>query len=281
MKTLISATELAARLREPLPPRLLDCSFDLSDPAAGLRAWQRSHLPGAVYLHLEEDLSGPKRDPQGRFHGRHPLPDRATFAARLGALGIEPATPLVAYDAQGGPYAARAWWLLRWMGHEDVAVLDGGLAAWLAAGGATDDRLPQWPAAAAYPLHAPALATVDAEALRAGLGRWRLVDARAGERFRGEVEPLDRAAGHIPGARNRCFKDNLQPDGRFKSARVLRAEWLPLAAGEPLVHYCGSGVTACHNLLAAAHAGCGDGVLYPGSWSEWSDDPARPQARGA
>jgi thiosulfate/3-mercaptopyruvate sulfurtransferase len=281
MKTLISASELATRLQGPHAPRLLDCGFDLADPAAGRRAWQQAHLPGAAYLHLDEDLSGPKHDALGRFQGRHPLPERATFAARLGALGIGPETPLVAYDAQGGPYAARAWWLLRWIGHEDVAVLDGGLAAWRAAGLPTDDRVSRVDAIVPYPVHAPAMPTVDADTLRAGLGRWRLVDARAGERFRGEVEPLDRAAGHIPGARNRFFKDNLRPDGSFKSDDVLRAEWQPLSAGEPLVHYCGSGVTACHNLLAAAHAGLGDGLLYPGSWSEWSDDPSRPQARGA
>jgi thiosulfate/3-mercaptopyruvate sulfurtransferase len=162
-----------------------------------------------------------------------------------------------------------------------VAVLDGGLAAWRAAGLPTDDRVPHVDASAPYPVHTPAMPIVDADTLRAGLGRWRLVDARAGERFRGEVEPLDRAAGHIPGARNRFFKDNLRPDGSFKSADALRVEWQPLSAGESLVHYCGSGVTACHNLLAAAHAGLGDGLLYPGSWSEWSDDPSRPQARGA
>jgi thiosulfate/3-mercaptopyruvate sulfurtransferase len=281
MKTLIAAAEIAAALEGAHAPRLLDCSFELSDPEAGRRAWAREHLPGAFYLHLDQDLSGPRHDADGRFRGRHPLPERAAFAALLGRLGIEAATPVVAYDAQGGPYAARAWWLLRWMGHEDVAVLDGGVAAWRAHGGTFDDRLPQARACAPYPLHAAALPTLEADALRAGLGRWRLVDARAGERFRGEVEPLDRAAGHIPGARNRCFRDNLQPDGRFKSAAELRAEWAALAAGEALVHYCGSGVTACHNLLAAAHAGLGDGTLYPGSWSEWSDDPARPQARGA
>lgn len=280
MKTLIDATELLRDLAGAHPPLLLDCRFELADPAAGRRAWAEAHLPGALYLHLDEDLSGPKVDADGRFRGRHPLPDRAALAARLGALGIDPQTPLVAYDAQGGPYAARAWWLLRWMGHEDIAVLDGGLDAWRAAGGTLSATAPAPRPAATYPLHAPAMPTLDAGAVRAGLGRLRLVDARAGERFRGEVEPLDRAAGHIPGARHRCFKDNLGPDGRFKGAEALRAEWAPLASGGNLVHYCGSGVTACHNLLAAAHAGLGEGLLYPGSWSEWSDDPARPRARG-
>lgn len=280
MKTLISASELMAQLRGSQPPVLLDCSFDLADPGAGRRAWSEAHLPGAAYLHLDEDLSGRQHDAGGRFLGRHPLPDRATLAALLGTLGIGASTPVVAYDAQGGPYAARAWWLLGWMGHDDVAVLDGGLAAWRAAGGALTAEAPRPPAKPPYPSHALALPTLDAAAVRAGLGRLCLVDARAGERFRGEVEPLDRAAGHIPGARNRCFKDNLGPDGRFKSAEALRQEWSAYESGGNIVHYCGSGVTACHNLLAVAHAGLGEGSLYPGSWSEWSADPARPQAKG-
>jgi thiosulfate/3-mercaptopyruvate sulfurtransferase len=280
MKTLISAADLMRELAGAHPPLLLDCSFDLADPAAGRRAWSEGHLPGAFYLHLDEDLSGAKHGADGHFRGRHPLPKRAVLAARLGALGIDEATPVVAYDAQGGPYAARAWWLLKWLGHEDVAVLDGGVAAWQAAGGELTTVAPVPRSAAPYPLHAPAMPTLDAEAVRAGLGRLRLVDARAGERFRGEVEPLDRAAGHIPGARNRFFKDNLAPDGRFRSAAELKAQWAPLVGEGNLVHYCGSGVTACHNLLAVAHAGLGEGALYPGSWSEWSDDPARPQAKG-
>jgi thiosulfate/3-mercaptopyruvate sulfurtransferase len=280
MKTLISAAELMQQLQGAQPPLLLDCGFDLAQPDAGRDAWAQGHLPGAFYLHLNDDLAGAQRDGAGRFRGRHPLPERAVFAARLGALGIGPETPLVTYDSQGGPYAARAWWLLAWMGHDDVAVLDGGLAAWRAAGGALVADAPLARARAPYPLHAPALPTIDADALRAGLGRLRLVDARAGERFRGEVEPLDRAAGHIPGALHRFFKDNLDADGRFKSAPQLRAEWAPLVAAGALVHSCGSGVTACHNLLAAAHAGFGNGTLYPGSWSEWSDDPTRPQAKG-
>ncbi len=281
MKTLVSASDLMQQLAGAHVPVLLDCGFDLTDPGAGRRAWAEAHLPGAHYLSLDEDLAGPKQGADGRFRGRHPLPERAVLAARLGALGIGPATPVVAYDAQGGPYAARCWWLLRWLGHEDAAVLDGGIAAWRKAGGAVTAALPAVPPATPYPLHAAAMPTLDADALRAALGRVRLVDARASERFRGEVEPLDAAAGHIPGARNRFFKDNLGADGCFKSAAQLRAEWAPLAAGGSLVHSCGSGVTACHNLLAVAHAGLGEGTLYPGSWSEWSSDPARPQAAGA
>jgi len=280
MKTLISAPDLMQALNGPHAPVLLDCGFELSDPSAGRRAWGQGHLPGAHYLSLDDDLAGPKHDAAGRFRGRHPLPERAALGARLGDLGVGPATPVVAYDAQGGAYAARCWWLLRWLGHDDVAVLDGGIAAWRAEGGTvTDAPSPAWPCGS-YPLHAPALPTIDAEGVRAGVGRMHLVDARAGERFRGEVEPLDAAAGHIPGARNRCFRDNLAADGRFKSAAQLRTEWAPLTAGGALVHYCGSGVTACHNLLAVAHAGLGEGMLYPGSWSEWSSDPSRPQVVG-
>ena len=169
------------------------------------------------------------------------------------------------------------------MGHANVAVLDGGVAAWQEAGGALVIEASPPQAAAPYPELAPALPTIDATTLLTRLGSVALIDARAGERFRGEVEPLDKAAGHIPGARNRFFKDNLAPDGRFKSAADLRVEWTPLLGGleaAELVQQCGSGVTACHNLLALAHAGLGDSVLYPGSWSEWSADPARPQARG-
>jgi thiosulfate/3-mercaptopyruvate sulfurtransferase len=281
MKTLISADELMLQLQGSHPPLLLDCGFDLTDSEAGTRAWAASHLPGAHHLHLERDLSGDKHDSAGHFRGRHPLPDRAALASRLGTLGIGAATPVVVYDAQGSPYAARAWWLLRWLGHDDVAVLDGGVAAWRAAGGSMSAQAPPSPARGEpYPLRAPALPTLDVQAVQAGLGRLNLVDARAGERFRGEVEPLDRAPGHIPGARNRFFKDNLAPDGRFKSAAELRGEWQRLAHAGNLVHYCGSGVTACHNLLAAAHAGLDMGTLYPGSWSEWSSDPARAQAMG-
>ena len=283
MKTLINASDLLDAVFGSAAPVLLDCSFELTDPEAGEHAWRLGHLPGSRYVHLDRDLAGDKVDATGRFRGRHPLPERSRFAQRLGQLGITPSSAVVCYDAQGGPYASRAWWLLRWMGHADVAVLDGGVAAWREAGGAlvTDQTPP--PAAAPYPELAPALPSFDADTLLSRLGRVQLVDARAGERFRGEVEPLDKAAGHIPGARNRFFKDNLAPDGRFKSAADLRAEWTPLLAGRgagELVQHCGSGVTACHNLLALAHAGLGDSVLYPGSWSEWSADPARPQAKG-
>ena len=283
MKTLITAADLLAASGGTTPPVLLECSFDLSDPEAGARAWREAHLPGSLYVHLDRDLAGAKHDESGRFLGRHPLPARDAFARRLGEWGIAPARAVICFDAQGGVYASRAWWMLRWMGHADVAVLDGGVAAWREAGGAmtADAQSPR--AQAPYPERAAAMPTIDAATLLSQLGRVPLIDARAGERFRGEVEPLDKAAGHIPGARNRFFKDNLGADGRFKSAATLRAEWLPLLAGHEgaqAVQQCGSGVTACHNLLALAHAGLGESILYVGSWSEWSADPARPQARG-
>lgn len=273
--TLVDAATLRA-WNGPLV--LLDCSFDLGDPGAGERAHAAGHIPGARYAHLDRDLSGHKTG----HNGRHPLPERVAFAATAGRWGVKPGVQVVAYDAQGGPYAARAWWLLRWLGHDAVAVLDGGLAAWQAAGGALASGTEAAPPQAPYPASAaPAMRTIDAAALQAALGRLRVLDARAGERFRGEVEPLDRVAGHIPGATHRFFKDNLQADGRFKPAATLRAEFDAYATpADHVVHQCGSGVTACHNLLAMAHAGLEGSRLYPGSWSEWSSDPARPVAVG-
>ncbi len=270
--TLISAVELRA-LANPL---VIDCSFDLADTDAGERAYVAGHIPGAFYLHLDRDLCGTKTGPDGAFLGRHPLPDRDTFAALMRRLGLTAGRQVVAYDRQGGPYAAHLWWMLRWLGHAEVAVLDG---AW---DGDLTTALPTATPSDWQP-SAPQVAQISAAELLKQLGRVRVVDARAAERFRGEVEPLDKAAGHIPGASNRFFKDNLAADGRFKPAAQLRAEFQALIAphaAAAVVHQCGSGVTACHNLLAMAHAGLGDGLLYPGSWSEWSSDPARPVARG-
>jgi len=274
---LISTAELRAWPQTAPPPVLLDCGFDLADPAAGERAWRAGHLPGAQYAHLDRDLSGAKN---GR-NGRHPLPERAAFAATAGRWGVAPGVQVVTYDAQGGPYAARAWWLLRWLGHGAVALLDGGPAAWQAAGGALVTDVARVNPQPPYPPAAPAMPTIDTTALLAQLGRVRVLDARAAERFRGDVEALDPVAGHIPGAANRFFKDNLQPDGRFKPAPQLRAEFDAFATpAASMVHQCGSGVTACHNLLAMAHAGLEGSLLYPGSWSEWCADPTRPVARG-
>ncbi|MEO7009155.1 MAG: sulfurtransferase [Caldimonas sp.] len=279
LKTLVSAEELLALQAAGGAPRLVDASFDLADVEAGRRAWRAGHVPGSVYLHLDEDLSGAKT---GR-NGRHPLPERRVFAAVLGRIGIGPETAVVALDRHGGVYAARLWWMLRWMGHATVAVLDGGVDAWQRAGGAlvADTVVPT--ALAPYPERAPLTTQIDADTLAAQLGRTRVIDARAPERFRGEIEPLDAVGGHIAGALNRFHRNNLDAQGRFKPAPQLRAEFDALLGGQgaaAVTHQCGSGVTACHNLLAMEHAGLTGSALYPGSWSEWSADPARPVARG-
>jgi thiosulfate/3-mercaptopyruvate sulfurtransferase len=275
---LVSTTQLMAARAAGASPLIIDCSFDLADVGAGERAFAQAHLPGAVYAHLDRDLAGAKT---GR-NGRHPLPARADWAATLARLGVTPARAVVVYDAQGGMYAARAWWMLRWMGHRAVSVLDGGLGAWTAAGGGHETGAVQPVAAAtAYPEGDSLVATVDADALLRSLGRVTLLDARAGERYRGEVEPLDARAGHIPGARSRFFKDNLDVQGHFRPADQLRAAFMAFgSAPAQVVHQCGSGVTACHNLLAMEVAGLSGSALYPGSWSEWSSDPARPVALG-
>jgi thiosulfate/3-mercaptopyruvate sulfurtransferase len=267
--------------------RILDCRFDLMRPEAGREAFLAGHIPAAGYLHLDEDL-GAKGDATALCGGRHPLPSMARTAATFGRHGVAPRTTVVVYDAHGGMYAARAWWMLKWLGHGPVHVLDGGLAAWQAAGGAleggpavaVDDRGP-------YPLPAePGMGWVDAAAVRARIGRADavLIDARAPERYRGEVEPLDPVAGHIPGALNRPFAQNLDASGRFLPPDALRAAFEPLLAGRApseVVHQCGSGVTACHNLLAMTLAGLPGSRLYAGSWSEWCSQPDRPVARGA
>lgn len=274
MHPLISAGELLARRPQPV---LLDCSFDLADPTAGERSYREGHLSGAQYVHLDRDLSGPKTGQ----NGRHPLRERAQYAQWMGQLGITPGTTVVVYDRQGGMFAARAWWVLRWMGHAEATLLDGGLPAWQQEGATLTQDTPAPRAAAPYPSLAPAMPTLSADELLARLAEVLVIDARAPERYRGDVEPLDAVAGHIPGAVNRFFKDNLQADGRFKPAEQLRAEFEPLLNGRSVVQQCGSGATACHNLLAMEVAGLGGTALYPGSWSEWSSDPARPMARRA
>ncbi|CAB3846065.1 sulfurtransferase [Achromobacter sp. CF-sbj1-Ac2-l] len=282
--TLICAQDLARALQGPHRERILvlDCGFELTDPQAGRRHYDAGHLPGAFYVHLEDTLSGPKT---GR-NGRHPLPDRAALARALAALGVNPDTQVVAYDNAGGMYAARLWWLLRWIGHEAVAVLDGGANAWQAAGLPLTTDAPVPRAAGALVARDGRQPTLDYAGLRAALaGHDRLVlDARAPDRYRGENETLDAVGGHIPGARNRFFRDNLGADGRFLPPAALREAFLARLEGrapDAVVCQCGSGVTACHNLLAMEVAGLPGAALYPGSWSEWSAQPGAPIATGA
>ena len=279
--TLISASELAALLSSGPKPVVIDTSFDLADTDAGQTRFRASHLPGSHYLHLDRDLSAAKT---GR-NGRHPLPTRADFARVIGALGIGPETLVVALDAQGGVYAARLWWMLRWLGHRAVAVLDGGIQAWQRAGGALTDQPSPAPVPTPTPYpDRPSLApSVDADGVARRSARRAVLDARSGERFRGEVEPIDPVAGHIPGALNRFHRENLADGGVFKAPERLRDEFRALLgdrAADEVIHSCGSGVTACHNLLAMEHAGLAGSLLYPGSWSEWSADPTRAIARG-
>lgn len=277
--TLISADELAARIDDCV---IVDCRHDLFQPAKGATDYAASHLPGAVFLSIDHDLAGPKGD--GRS-GRHPLPDPATLRARLESIGLSDDRQLVVYDADTGSFAGRLWWLARWIGHQAVAVLDGGFRAWREAGYPLSADVPA-PRAGGSLSERPALASsLGAADLLADLPHRRrlVIDARAPERWRGDTEPLDPVGGHIPGALNRPLQLNLRPDGRFKPAEVLRQEFEALLAGRDpsqAVHSCGSGVSACHNLLAMQHAGLVGASLYPGSWSEWCADPSRPVAHG-
>ena len=280
-RTLVDAVSLVAMLAaDPHDrPVVVDTRFDLADTELGERQYREGHVPGSFYLHLDRDLSQAKT---GR-NGRHPLPSRATFAGTVGALGIAPGTQVVALDAHGGVYAARLWWMLRWLGHDAVAILDGGLAAWQRAGGTLTDAVTSMPGGAPYPERSSSMPTIDADGVAARAPRRAVVDARAGERFRGEVEPIDAVAGHIPGALNRFHRGNLDDVGAFKSPTQLRDEFAALLGGRApgdVIHSCGSGVTACHNLFAMEHAGLAGSFLYPGSWSEWSSDPSRPIAQG-
>ena len=257
---------------------VVDCRFSLGDTEAGARAYREGHLPGARYAHLDRDLSGPA----GPGRGRHPWPDADAFSRRLSAWGIAPRSRVVAYDAGDGAFAARLWCLLRMLGHDRVAVLDGGWARWTALGLPVDATVPD-PEPASYEGRFEASRLLHADATIRHLDRGGvLVDARGAERFRGEVEPIDPVAGHVPGAVNRPYTANLE-DGRFKPADRLRAEFDALLGGrgaDALVAMCGSGVTACHHLLAMEHAGLPGAGLFTGSWSGWISDPARPVATG-
>ncbi len=279
--TLVDVEALAAALDDP-GLRLVDARFALMDPAAGRQAYLQSHLPGAVHADLNEDLSDLSRADLGR----HPLPDDAAFARKLGEWGIGPDHQVVVHDAgDGSMAAARLWWLLKLLGHRRVAVLDGGLAAWRARGLPETAASPDVVPLPAYPARFDMRKVVDAAEVLQRLGEdsgW-LFDARAPERFRGEVEPIDPIAGHVPGAINRPFGANLR-DGRFKSPAELQAELMPMLAGRrpgDLVLMCGSGVTACHLLLAFEHARLPGARVYAGSWSGWITDPARPVERNA
>jgi thiosulfate/3-mercaptopyruvate sulfurtransferase len=278
--TLIPTDELAARL-DATDLVVVDVRHDLAQPDAwGESQYRAGHVPGARFVHLDRDLSAPKTG----TNGRHPLPSPEATAALFGRLGIDATKQVVAYDQQQGMYASRLWWMLRWLGHEAVAVLDGGFEKWRREGRPVTTDVPRVePAVFAIRRVVP---TVDAAAVLASLAERSLsvVDARSPERFRGETEPLDPVAGRIPGSINRPASQNLAPDFTFKPAPVLRADFERLLAGTPperVVHSCGSGVTACHNLLAMTIAGFGETKLYPGSWSEWCADPARPIAKGA
>jgi thiosulfate/3-mercaptopyruvate sulfurtransferase len=276
---LITAAELATHLDDPSWV-VVDCRFTLTDPMAGPAAYARSHIPGARYANLDEDLA---RHP-GPRDGRHPLPHAADFASRLGAWGIANDSTVVAYDEASGAIAARLWWLLGWLGHDRRLVLDGGFAAWNEAGLPIETHSPTWRPARFVPRRVADDSVVEAAelpALQAEGGL--LVDARAAPRYRGEQEPIDPVAGHVPGAVNRPGSANVEGDGRFRAPDTLRRELDELLADRPagnLIAMCGSGVTACQLLLAMAAAGLDGAKLYAGSWSEWIRDPARPIAKG-
>ncbi len=280
-KTLISAAELAGHIHDPKWV-VVDCRHDLQNLTAGREGYAIGHLPGAVFADMETRLSGEKRGADGVFRGRHPLPEKDALVETLRAWGVNDDSQVVAYDAHGGMYAARLWWLLRWLGHEAVAVLDGGMAAWQSLGQPLTQDEPSRPRGG-FTARAPFVPTVTAAEVLENIetGRKAVIDARAADRFRGENETIDPVGGHIPGAKNRFFKDNLQPDGRFKSASQLREDFEDIV-GDPrqAIMQCGSGVTACHNLLALEVAGMPGAALYPGSWSEWCADPSRPVETG-
>jgi thiosulfate/3-mercaptopyruvate sulfurtransferase len=281
-KTLVDTATLAAELDRP-GLVVVDCRFNLADPRAGEDAYLAGHIPGAIYAHLDRELA----DRSKRDRGRHPLPHASEFCTRLGRWGISPKSRVVVYDGADGAYAARLWWMLRLLGHEQVAVLDGGYAAWVQERRRVDQAVPR-PTQAVYNARfdiAQVVSTAVVAARMAGVGS-PLIDARAPERFRGDVEPIDAVAGHIPGAVNRHYALNLDAVGRFKAPDVLAAEFTALLQGarpQDVIHMCGSGVTSCHNLLAMEHAGLHGSRIYVGSWSEWIAEGgrARPVARGA
>lgn len=280
--TLISAAELKQHIDNPAFV-VLDCRAELTDPRAGAAAFAAGHIPGAQHADSDVHLSDKSPGPDGEFRGRHPLPTKEAFIETLRGWGVYPNSQVIVYDAHGGMFASRLWWMLRWVGHANVALLDGGLAAWQAVGGALSTDTP--PRSRGSITLQPALANVvSADQVMANLStkKQTVLDARAADRFRGENETIDPVGGHIPGAKNRWFKDNLQDDGRFKSAEQLRADFSALtSSADATILQCGSGISACHNALAMEIAGLSGASLYPGSWSEWSADKSRPVATGS
>ncbi|MEO0875834.1 MAG: sulfurtransferase [Bacteroidota bacterium] len=270
--TIISAAELSAHLTNP-HWRIIDCRHDLSDTEAGRRAHAAGHIPGALFAHLDEDLSGPIIP---GTTGRHPLPCVTAMEQQFSKWGIGAGTQVVVYDDKRGAIASRLWWMLRYLGHDAVAVLDGGLAAWQAQGGTLSTDVIK-PNATDFKAEVQADWVRDADAVMQSQQdtAQTIVDSRGANRYRGEVEPIDPVAGHIPGAISMPFAENWQEDGFLKSADALRERFADLSTAEQTTFYCGSGVTACHNLLAYAHAGLGNARLYPGSWSDWITDLER------
>jgi len=282
---LIFAAQLQSLIADGQPLMVFDCSYDLAQPAQGAAQYRHSHIPTALHADLECDLSAAKHDSDAASGGRHPLPSREQFAAWLVRIGFENSMQAVVYDRNGGNYCGRLWWMLKWAGHEAVAVLDGGLQAWQAAGGQLASGVENPSAAGAFTLQPALRRLVDVRQVYEALGQAQqtIIDARAAARYRGDIEPLDPVAGHIPGALNRPFTDNFQPDGRFKPAATLRAEFEALLQGRDtasVVHQCGSGVSAIPNLLAMEVAGLGSSGLFAGSWSQWCSDPGRPIEKG-
>jgi thiosulfate/3-mercaptopyruvate sulfurtransferase len=278
--TLISSEMLAAHLDDP-SWLIADCRYNLKDEDWGRPQYLSGHIPGAVFVNLAHDLAGARTG----TNGRHPLPSPQTMAASFGRLGIGASTQVVAYDQDAGSYASRLWWMLRYLGHDAVAVLDGGWAKWIRERRPTRSGEEQRPAATFTPhLRRDMRLTVDEAAKRLGDPGVLFVDARSPERFEGQSDPLDNVSGHIPGARNRFYKNNLTEDGTMRPADALRADFTRVLgdrSADQAVMYCGSGITACQNLLAMEHAGLRGAKLFAGSWSEWESDPKRPVERSS